>query len=63
MKLRCSNPDCDSHKREQYLFHAVIAFDEDRELAENPRKIEPDGFTCCECGQPAVEVSNGCAAR
>lgn len=57
MPLRCSDPSCDSRKNGQPMFSVVLLFDEDRDPAEDARKIPPEYFTCCTCGAQAEEVT------
>lgn len=57
MKLRCRDTECVSHEDGQHLFTANITIDEDREVAENLRKIEAGDFTCCFCGDAAEDES------
>ncbi len=57
MSLRCSNPNCDSHPVDQHLFTIQCTVDEDRDLAESLRRVEPHYFTCCFCGDTAKETT------
>lgn len=52
-KIKCNNIDCESHKTNA-LFIINASVDEDRDVAENLKKIEPVYFECAYCGSEAT---------
>ncbi len=61
MRLRCSNPECESRidpDGVQPLFTINVTVDSDRDLAEslNRRSVDAECFTCCYCHDVAEEV-------
>lgn len=54
LKLRCSNPECESHTNNQHLFNIKsLAVDEDRQPAEELVGIDAENFNCAFCGAEA----------
>ena len=54
MKLKCSNPECESNTTDMNpLFFVEATVDADRELAEPFTQIDGEYFTCCHCQSPA----------
>jgi len=47
MKIKCSSSCSESIDNPIFTIHAV--FDENRELAENMKRVGPTHFTCCYC--------------
>jgi len=52
--LRCRNPECPSHDG-SHLFTIHCTVGDDREPAESLRRVEPHYFTCCFCGDAAID--------
>jgi len=55
MKIKCSNPECDG--KDSPSFNVTIVVDEDKEVAENIKKIDAEYFECCHCGSDAEDVT------
>jgi len=53
MILRCINKECSSHEGDQHLFSINITVDEDRELSESLKRVDPQYFACSFCGDSA----------
>jgi len=58
MILRCTNKECSSHEEDQHLFSINITVDEDRELAESLKRVDPQYFACSFCGDRAGSIEN-----
>ena len=60
-KLRCTNKECESHRKGQHLFETSVTVDDDAEVAENLKRADPETFSCSFCGAEAElkEVSDG----
>ncbi len=58
MKIRCSNRECDSRIEggDEGAFNLNSVFGEDKELAENTKKVEAEAFECCFCQSEAESV-------
>ena len=55
MRIRCSNPNCESHMEEQYAFCVNVIFDGDRAPVEKPKEIPAEYFECVHCGSRAED--------
>jgi len=53
--LKCSNPECESHKDDSAMFNINVTVDGDRDLTENLNKVGPEYFICAYCQSEATE--------
>ena len=61
MKLQCKNAECESRNGEASpAFDVHLTVDEEGSLAENPKKIDGEHFTCCFCQDSAEWVEESC---
>ena len=56
MSLVCSNPQCESRKKDAPpMFRINVTVDGDRDLTENLNKVESEYFVCVYCYNQATE--------
>lgn len=53
--LKCSNPECESHKDDSAMFNINVTVDGDRDLTENLNKVGPEYFICAYCQSEATK--------
>ena len=53
--LKCSNPECESHKDDAPMFNVNITVGNEYEVSEPIRKIPYEYFTCVYCHNQAEE--------
>lgn len=57
MKIRCSNPECESREGQDPLFNVRVEVDGDFNAAESIKKIDAEHFECCFCHSEAELAS------
>jgi len=57
-KLKCGDANCESHETNA-LFSISVGVDAWRDAAKDLSEVEPEHFTCSNCGCKAIEDDDG----